>query len=201
MTSIGGAARTTDLALAAGRGDREAAAAFVAVTRRDLWRFLAHLSSPAEADDLTQETYLRAFRSLPKFAGRSSASTWLYTIARRVVVDHVRAAAFRPRLVSRDDWEGAADAARSGDGPRFEESVVLRHLLDGLAAERREAFVATQILGLSYEETAQVCDCPVGTIRSRVARAREDLVAAMTETSGDRARRPVPADPAQPRGG
>jgi RNA polymerase sigma-70 factor (ECF subfamily) len=52
----------------------------------------------------------------------------------------------------------------------------LRHLLDTLAPDRREAFIATQVLGLSYAEAAEVCGCPVGTIRSRVARAREDLV-------------------------
>jgi RNA polymerase sigma-70 factor, ECF subfamily len=182
MTTSGGA-RTTELALAAGRGDREAAAAFVAATQQDVWRFLAHLSGPAEADDLTQETYLRALRSLPKFAGRSSATTWLFTIARRVVVDQVRAAAVRPRLVASDDWQNAVDP-RINAASRFEEGVVIGQLLDGLAAERREAFVATQVLGLSYEEAARVCDCPVGTIRSRVARARADLVAAMAETRG-----------------
>ncbi|AVT34523.1 RNA polymerase subunit sigma [Plantactinospora sp. BC1] len=181
MTSISGDPTVTELALAAARGDRQAAAAFVAATQRDVWRFLAHLSSPAEADDLTQETYLRALRSLPTFAGRSSAATWLFTIARRVAVDQVRAAAARPRLVAGSDWQKAADTDRADETSRFEEGVILRHLLDGLATERREAFVATQVLGLSYEEAARVCDCPVGTIRSRVARAREDLVAAMAE--------------------
>jgi RNA polymerase sigma-70 factor (ECF subfamily) len=185
----GGDPRVTEWALAAGRGDREAAAAFVAATHRDVWRFLAHLAGRAEADDLTQETYLRALRSLPGFAGRSSARTWLFTIARRVVVDQVRMAAVRPRVVASDDWESAVDAARAGHGPRFEDGVVLRRLLDGLPVERREAFVATQMLGLSYEEAAQVCACPVGTIRSRVARAREDLIAAMAESTGDRVRR------------
>ncbi|MBF9130918.1 sigma-70 family RNA polymerase sigma factor [Plantactinospora sp. S1510] len=176
---MNGDATVTELALAAGRGDREAAAAFVAATQRDVWRFLAHLFSPAEADDLTQETYLRALRSLPKFAGRSSATTWLFAIARRVAVDQARGAAARPRLVADSDWQTIGRATESS---RFEEGVVLRHLLDGLSVERREAFVATQVLGLSYEEAARVCDCPVGTIRSRVARAREDLVAAMAET-------------------
>jgi RNA polymerase sigma-70 factor (ECF subfamily) len=185
----GGDARVTGLALAAGRGDRAAAAAFVAATQQDVWRFLGHLAGRAEADDLTQETYLRALRSLPGFAGQSSARTWLFTIARRVVVDQVRTAAVRPRVVAGDDWQGALDAARPGHAPRFEDGVVLRRLLDGLPADRRVAFVATQVLGLSYEEAAQVCGCPVGTIRSRVARAREDLVAAMAESAGDRVRR------------
>jgi RNA polymerase sigma-70 factor (ECF subfamily) len=99
-----------------------------------------------------------------------------------VVVDHIRAATARPRIATVDDWQSAADAAQAGGGSRFEDGVVLRRLLDDLAPDRREAFVATQVLGLSYEEAAEVCDCPVGTIRSRVARARQDLVAAMAET-------------------
>jgi RNA polymerase sigma-70 factor (ECF subfamily) len=181
--------QVTEWALAAGRGDREAAAAFVRATQPEVWRFVASLGGRGEADDLTQETYMRALRNLPGFAGRSSARTWLYTIARRVVVDQIRAAAARPRIAPTDDWESAADTARSGGGSRFEDGVMLRRLLDGLSTERREALVATQVLGLSYEEAAQVCDCPVGTIRSRVARAREDLIAAMAETPPHRGRR------------
>jgi RNA polymerase sigma-70 factor, ECF subfamily len=173
--------QVTRWALAAGRGDTEAAAAFVRATQRQVWRFLQHLSAPGEVEDLAQETYLRALRSLPGFAGRSSARTWLYTIARRVAVDHIRAAVTRPRLASAEDWQVAADAATAAQLPRFEEGVALRDLIGGLSPERREAFIATQILGLSYAEAAEVCDCPIGTIRSRVARAREDLVAALGE--------------------
>jgi RNA polymerase sigma-70 factor (ECF subfamily) len=182
--------QVTGWALAAGRGDPDAAAAFVRATQRQLRRFLHHLAGPADLDDLTQETYLRALRSLPGFAGRSSARTWLYTIARRVVIDHVRAAVVRPRQARVDDWQGAADAATVGDRPRFEEDLALRDLLDALSPERREAFVATQLLGLSYAEAAEVCDCPVGTIRSRVARAREDLVTALAESGDPRHARP-----------
>jgi RNA polymerase sigma-70 factor (ECF subfamily) len=185
---VAGDPRVTEWALAAGRGDQAAAAAFVRATQHQVWRFVAHLAGPGHADDLTQETYLRAMRNLPGFAGRSSAHTWLFTIARRVVVDHIRAAAARPRLAAVDDWEAAADTATAGHGSGVEDAVVLRRLLDGLTAERREAFVATQILGLSYAEAAQVCDCPIGTIRSRVARAREDLVDAMTEATKAQAR-------------
>jgi RNA polymerase sigma-70 factor (ECF subfamily) len=179
----------TQLALAAGQGDRAAAAAFVRATQRQVWRFVAHLAGSGEADDLTQETYVRALRSLPSFAGRSSALTWLLVIARRVVVDHRRGAAARPRLAALDDWPGAADSRAAREFP-VEDGVVLRQLLDGLAPERREALVATQVLGLSYAEAARVCDCPIGTIRSRVARARDDLIAAMADPAEARERRP-----------
>ena len=172
--------QVTAWALAAGRGDREAATAFVRATQRPVQRFLQHLAGPGDLDDLVQETYLRALRSLPGFAGQSSVRTWLFTIARRVAVDHVRSAVVRPRLAAVPDWQAAAENAGS-ERPRFENEVVLRDLLGTLTEDRREAFAATQILGLSYAEAAEFCGCPVGTIRSRVARAREDLIAALGE--------------------
>ncbi|MFV2103932.1 sigma-70 family RNA polymerase sigma factor [Micromonospora sp. LOL_024] len=178
-------AQVTAWALAAGRGDRDAAAAFVRATQLPVWRFLAALASPGEADDLAQETYLRAMRSLPSFAGRSSARTWLLSIARRVAVDQVRMAMSRPRTVPMSDSHDMADPHRSG----FDRQVALEQLIAALPDDRREAFVATQMLGLSYAEAAEVCGCPVGTIRSRVGRAREDLVAtASTRPTGRRGR-------------
>ncbi|WDZ82527.1 sigma-70 family RNA polymerase sigma factor [Micromonospora cathayae] len=175
----------TRLALAAKTGDRRAATRFVEVTHRDVHRFLAYLVNPVEADDLAQETYLRAMRALPRFAARSTARTWLLAIARRVAADHLRSAARRPPQARLDDWQSAAEVAAFRQGSAvLDEQVALRDLLDGLAPQRREAFIATQLLGLSYAEAAEVCNCPVGTIRSRVARAREDLVAGMRESAG-----------------
>lgn len=171
-------ARVTAAALAAGRGDRRALESFVRETQRDVWRFVAHLESSAFADDLTQETYLRAVPSLARFEARSSARSWLFSIARRVVVDHVRALSVRPRLTDAADWVAAAELARTVPGATFEDAVELDLLLAALPPERREALVLTQLLGFSYQEAAEVCGCPVGTIRSRIARAREDLVAA-----------------------
>ena len=175
----------TAWALAAGHGDREALAAFVRATQRDVHRFVAHLSSPREADDLAQETYLRALRSLPSFAGRSSGRTWLLSIARHVAADAVRTAVRRPRISDVPDWERLTGTAPSLVRAAADESVLLRQLIGALDADRREAFVLTQMLGLAYAEAAEVCDCPVGTIRSRVARAREDLVAAMDARPGE----------------
>jgi RNA polymerase sigma-70 factor (ECF subfamily) len=164
-------------ALRARRGDRSAATAFVRATQADVWRLCAHLGTHGAAEDLTQETYARAFASLHRFAGRSSARTWLLSIARRVCADAVRAAV-RAR---------AADLAAPEHTPDPAESVALQAMLDGLDPHRREAFVLTQLVGLSYAEAADVCGCPVGTIRSRVARARDDLV----EAFGDGRRRAV----------
>lgn len=167
-------------AFAAKAGDPAAATAFVRATHAEVHRFLCLLVDAREAEDLTQETYLRALRALPGFAARSTARTWLLAIARRVAADHLRVQARRPRHADLVDWQYTADTVTAGrGGPALDEQVALRALLVDLPAERRAAFVATQLLGLSYEETAQVCDCPVGTVRSRVARAREDLVAAL----------------------
>jgi RNA polymerase sigma-70 factor, ECF subfamily len=178
----------TALALAAGAGDGAALERFVRASQREVWRLVAHLARVDVADDLTQETYLRAIPSLARFAGRSSARTWLLSIARRVVVDHIRAARSRPRTVGSVDWAQAADqrqAAVHGVAAGFEDIVELTVLLDGLDPERREALVLTQVLGLSYAEAADICRCPVGTIRSRVARARDDLERADEQRRND----------------
>jgi RNA polymerase sigma-70 factor (ECF subfamily) len=163
----------TEAALRARSGDAAAARVFVRATQTDVWRLCAHLSTRSLADDLTQETYARAFASLHRFAGRSSVRTWLLSIARRVCADAVRAAVRSRTLAPAED----EIAERATADPA--ESVMLRMLLAGLDRDRREAFVLTQLVGLSYAEAAQVCGCPVGTIRSRVARARGDLVAAV----------------------
>lgn len=167
----------TAWALAARGGDADAVERFIRATQNDVRRYVARLSNdPQGADDLVQETYLRALRSLPRFEGRSSARTWLLSIARRTVVDRLRFQAARPRLSDTDDWQSAAERAQSAELPGFDEGVALSQLLDRLPYERREAFVLTQMLGLPYAEAAIVAGCPVGTVRSRVARAREALI-------------------------
>ncbi|GAA1297750.1 sigma-70 family RNA polymerase sigma factor [Pseudonocardia xinjiangensis] len=182
-------ARITAWALAAGRGDRAALAAFVRATQRDVHRFVAHISGPGEAEDLTQETYLRALASLPRFAGRSSARTWLLSIARRTAADAVRTATRRPRTTGVDDWNAVVGERIRSARSAADEAVVLGLLVDQLEPRRREAFVLTQVLDLDYAEAAAVCDCPIGTIRSRVARAREDLMTAMDPVRDSRRRR------------
>ncbi|HEU5270977.1 MAG TPA: sigma-70 family RNA polymerase sigma factor, partial [Jatrophihabitans sp.] len=122
------------------------------------------------ADDLTQETYARAFGALHRFAGRSSARTWLLSIARRVCADAIR---------GRRPVSPVAELEAAGASPDPADTVSLRILLDSLGPSYREAFVLTQVLGLSYPEAAGVAGCPVGTIRSRVARARDALVAGL----------------------
>lgn len=180
----------TGWALAAGRGDRAALEQFVRHTQRDVWRFVAHLCTVHLADDLTQETYLRALGSLSRFQGRSSARTWLLSIARRVVVDHIRSVQARPRHADTSDWQAAAERSQPAT-PGFDDGVALDQLIGTLDPDRREAFLLTQTLGLPYADAALICRCPVGTIRSRVARARDDLIAALRDSGDSSDRRPA----------
>ncbi|MET9657225.1 sigma-70 family RNA polymerase sigma factor [Streptomyces sp. NPDC006510] len=178
-------AATTLLALAARDGDPVKADLFVRALHRDVWRYVAYLSADRQAaDDLTQEVFLRALAALPRFEGRSSARTWLLSIARRTVVDSLRYAAARPRLSDRDDWQAEAEHTQPRGLPGFEDGVALAELMASIPAERRDAFVLTQLLGLPYAEAAETIGCPVGTVRSRVARARATLVALLRGEEG-----------------
>jgi RNA polymerase sigma-70 factor (ECF subfamily) len=93
-----------------------------------------------------------------------------------VVVDRFRSAAARPKNAQLEDWQLTVDRRRAHEIPDFPEEMAIADLLRNLPQQRREAFVLTQLLGLSYAEAAQTVGCPVGTIRSRVARARESLI-------------------------
>ncbi|MFE9674939.1 sigma-70 family RNA polymerase sigma factor [Streptomyces sp. NPDC006259] len=167
----------TAWALAARSGDPHAVDLFVRALHRDVRRYVTFLGAdPQSAEDLTQDTFLRALGSLHRFEGRSSARTWLLSIARRAVIDSIRYSSSRPRLSDTDDWQGAAERTQSRDLPGFDDGVALAELLDALPDDRRQAFVLTQLVGLPYAEAAGVSDCPVGTVRSRVARARTSLI-------------------------
>ncbi|MFE0508804.1 sigma-70 family RNA polymerase sigma factor [Streptomyces sp. NPDC058964] len=175
----------TAWALAARGGDTDAVERFVRALHRDVQRYVAHLcADPQAVDDLAQDTFLRALGSLHRFEGRSSARTWLLSIARRAVIDSYRYAATRPRLSDVPDWQVAVELAQPLNLPGFDDGIALLDLLASLPEERRDAFVLTQLLGLPYAEAAEVSDCPVGTVRSRVARARATLMDLLDEPDG-----------------
>lgn len=161
----------TGWALRARDGDPLAQAALVRGTQAEVWRLCASLVDSSTADDLTQETYLRAFRALPAFEARAAARTWLFGIARRTCADHLRGVVRRRRL---DEVLRRRTTAEAVPDPAS--VATANDLLSRLPDERRGAFVLTQVIGLSYEEAAAVEDVAVGTIRSRVARARCQLV-------------------------
>ncbi|MFF4833098.1 sigma-70 family RNA polymerase sigma factor [Streptomyces sp. NPDC001315] len=175
---------TTAWALAARGGDARAVEQLVRALQRDVLRYVAHLcADPQAVDDLAQDTFLRALGSLHRFEGRSSARSWLLSIARRAVIDSYRYAAARPRLCDVADWQLAVERAQPHDLPGFDDGVALLDLLALLPVERREAFVLTQLLGLPYADAAALSDCPVGTVRSRVARARATLLDLLAEAA------------------
>lgn len=171
--------RLTVLALAAREGVPADVEAFTRAVYPDVRRFVAYLTDQQSAEDLTQETFVRVLGSLPRFAGRSSARTWLLSIARRVVIDRFRAAAARPVLADLTDWQAAAERCQPRGLPGSEDGVALADLLGQVPHDRRAAFVLTQVVGLPYAEAAELIGCPVGTVRSRVARARYQLIASL----------------------
>ena len=160
---------------AALEGDDVAVATLVRLTQPAVWQVCAALGSVGEVEDLVQETYLRALGALPRYRGDAPVRVWLLAIARRVCADHVRRRRRRRRLLDRVGEPAAALVVRPPE--------VVDDLLGGLHPDRREAFVLTQLVGLSYEEAAAVIGCPIGTIRSRVARARADLLADVTRAA------------------
>jgi RNA polymerase sigma-70 factor (ECF subfamily) len=168
----------TRLALQARDGDEAALEGFVRRTQAPVWRLAANLVDRASADDLTQDTYLRAVPALARYRAEAPALLWLLSIARRACADELRRRTRRRarlgRVVSLEGLEGHEPAA----APDATGMADLLEVVDGLDADRRAAFVLTQVLGLSYDEAAQVCGVPIGTIRSRVARARADLLRA-----------------------
>jgi RNA polymerase sigma-70 factor (ECF subfamily) len=158
------------LALRAKAGDRGALDEFVRITSPDVHQLCRYLGYPADADDLMQETFERVLKALHGYRGDGPARSWVLSIARRVCVDATRRAVRSRRLQERVEAHAAID-------PHWDRSwYEVLELLADLEPDRREAFALTQLVGLTYEEAADVVGCPIGTIRSRVARARKDLL-------------------------
>lgn len=158
------------LVAAAREGDDIAVRELVRFTQPVIWKLCNLLGSPGEEDDLVQDTYLRVLRSLSTYRGDGSVIGWLSAIARRVCADHIRLRIRQRRLM--DVLAPVAEDVLVGPPGN-----PTRELVDELDPDRREAFLLTQVAGLSYDEAALVLSCPIGTIRSRVARARAELLA------------------------
>ena len=156
------------LLAAAQEGDDRALRDLVQRTQPLVWRVCSVLGSAGEEEDLVQETYLRALRSFPSYRGEAPVRAWLLSIARNVCADHVRRRTRQRRLADR-----LASVAASDTAPAVE---MAHDLLATLLPDQREAFELTQVVGLSYAEAADTIGCPIGTVRSRVARARVALL-------------------------
>src|SRR5262245_18437947 len=156
------------------RQDPNAFTRLADVTEHWLRRLLARLvGHPADCDDLVQETYLRAWRSAHQFRGQSSLSTWLTRIAINVALNWRRDR--RPALqLTPDHQERLVEANGPGDQAIAD---AYGQALAELSPELRTAFVLHETEQLSYSEIAELMDCPIGTVMSRLHRARAQLMA------------------------
>lgn len=156
-------------ALAARDGDRIALEGFLRMVQADVWRLCRYMVDAQSADDLTQDALVKVVGSMHRITAEHNVRGWVLGIARHTCLDEIRRRQRRRRLQS--DFESTRPETAAALGS----DLVVQDLVSRLDPERRDAFVLTQLVGLSYEETAAVCECPVGTVRSRVARARMDL--------------------------
>lgn len=156
-------------------GDGRGFERFVALTTPALRRFCFYLGDPDDIDDLTQTTYLRALRSLHTYRAEAPATVWLFGIARRVCADAV---------TLRQRHRRPHPHLKPITHPDHASLVELETLFAALDPDQRRAFVLTKLLGFPYADAAAICECPIGTIRSRVARARIALAETLAVTEG-----------------
>lgn len=135
-----------------------------------------------EVQDVAQEAFIKAYRALPRFRGDSAFYTWLYRIAINTAKNHLVARSRRPPSMDVDiqdaDYRDDADMLRDTEDPesalsRDQLQETIHKALADLPDDLRSALTLREFDGLSYEQIAQVLDCPVGTVRSRIFRARE----------------------------
>lgn len=169
------------------RGDAQAFARLVEKYQRRLARLLSRMvRDPAEVEDVTQEAFIRAYRALPTFRGDSAFYTWLYRIGVNTAKNYLASAARRaalggepPAVGSEETGEEAAPAVDLATPEHVllsqEIAATVNAAMDALPEELRTAIQLRELEGLSYEEIARVMDCPIGTVRSRIFRAREAI--------------------------
>jgi len=170
------------------RGDKRAFDLLVTKYQRKLGRLLSRfIRDPSEVEDVTQEAFIKAYRALPNFRGDSAFYTWLYRIGINTAKNHLVAMGRRAPTSTEMDAE-EAENLETGDQLRDlntpENQMMSRQVgdtvnqtLQELPEELRTALTLREIEGLSYEEIATAMQCPVGTVRSRIFRAREAVAA------------------------
>ncbi len=173
-----------DLVSRAQRGDRAALGDLIAQTQDRVYNLAYRiLGNPQEAEDLTQEVYVRVWRALPRFRGESKFTTWLHTVATNACLNRKRA--LRRRLDAQLDAEGALDdIATPEEGPAQEtmhrdEHARLWELVERLPDKYRLVLTLFYQQQLSYQEIAQVLALPLGTVKAHLNRARNALAASL----------------------
>jgi RNA polymerase sigma-70 factor (ECF subfamily) len=177
------------------RGDRRAFELLVTKYQRKLQRLLSRLvRDPAEVEDVTQEAFIKAYRALPSFRGDSAFYTWLYRIAINTAKNYLVAMGRRAPTSTgfdHEEAEGFEDAEQLRDNATPEGELIGKQIaatvnraLEQLPEDLRTAITLREIEGLSYEEIANVMNCPIGTVRSRIFRARESIAAELRPLLG-----------------
>jgi RNA polymerase sigma-70 factor, ECF subfamily len=168
------------------RGDKQAFGLLVEKYQRKLARLLSRfVRDPAEVEDVTQEAFIKAYRALPKFRGDSAFYTWLYRIGINTAKNYLMAAGRRAPTstgVDSDEAESLEEGEQLRDINTPESLLLSREIgdtvnatMEGLPEELRTAIQLREIEGMSYEDIAQIMNCPIGTVRSRIFRAREAI--------------------------
>lgn len=167
-------------------GDKQAFGLLVDKYRRKLGRLLSRfIRDQAEVEDVVQEAFIKAYRALPNFRGESAFYTWLYRIGINTAKNYLVSMGRRPQTsneIEVDDAENFEDGdeLRTMDTPETELMTqeiakTVQSAIDALPEDLRTAIVLREIEGLSYDEIATMMDCPIGTVRSRIFRARESI--------------------------
>ncbi len=170
------------------RGDKAAFDLLVAKYQRKIFRLLSRLiRDSAEIEDVAQEAFIKAYRALPNFRGDSAFYTWLYRIAINTAKNYLVSQGRRAPTSTETEIE---DAETFDDGDYLRDlntpdsmlltkqvAEAVNRAIDQLPEDLRTAIVLRELEGLSYEEIAESMQCPIGTVRSRIFRAREAIAA------------------------
>ncbi len=170
------------------RGDQKAFGMLVEKYQRKLGRLLSRMvRDQAEVEDVVQESFIKAYRALPNFRGDSAFYTWLYRIGINTAKNYLVSMGRRPQIshdVEIEDAENFEDAEelRTAETPETEMMTkeiakTVNETMMALPDELRTAITLRELEGLSYEEIATLMSCPIGTVRSRIFRARETIAA------------------------
>ena len=177
-------------------GDKQAFDLLVIKYQRKIMRLLSRMiRDPAEIEDVAQEAFIKAYRALPQFRGESAFYTWLYRIAINTARNWLAAnkrAPSTPSAFENEEGETFNESDVLTDGSNPESEMASRQIaetvnkaINDLPEELRNAIVMREIDGMSYEDIAESMNCPIGTVRSRIFRAREAIATRLRPLLGD----------------